>query len=1390
MHWLTVAVTCFRARLLARSFTVWLRLTVSLPSELPATPLREPQENPAAAPDPLIDEIAALKDPTDRARKIALLRLAIANCDTRQNRVLAAGLRNNLALELQRLAADEGAGAPLPDDHVPPRRPQRDSIDEAIAALQAAIRLIGSLGASSLVATMITNLGNIYYDRQAGLRAANLERTLVCYKAALRIHSAQAYPVRYAALQHNHGVTWRDRVCGDRRQNVERAIAYFRASSEAYARQGDHLNTARALRFLADLYAQRAQGNRAANRELVIEHLASALRILPREDAPEEYAKDVYELALAYMRRLFEAPRDNIEQAIERFHEALTIYTPDANPRECAQTENDLAVAYTRRVAGSRRDNIEDAIVHYLRALDIHPDNDPIWQARVRNNLATAYGMRLSGPPRDNDTRAIACLRPALSLFSAHTRPRDYATIRLNLGAAYSRRGAASRQDDNEDLDRALAYYRDALRVWTRRRFPRDHAQTHNNIAVAYLRRHASKGSREEERNESRSIYHLQRALRALQNTYYRGEYAAALRNLGTIHWSRRSGNRRKNVASAVACLEEAITLFAEQANTLELRDTHTMLATVRFFEAFPVDDAHSPDARTRRTQVELAHQEYEAARRSQAELGWLESNETGRSGVLTTTELVRSLYLRDAWCLLHLGNLPAAMVALEAGRAQALVEAGLIARAPLHGLCDDHAAQFREAQRGLREARQAEERRALRDARDRFLAIRHAIRGHCAPDFLPDEPTYEDILAAPASGQVLVYLAAADHAGFALVLTPGALASQANTQPLSSSSAAPATAGWPPPPVLVPLPELTRDVVDQLLVRRERGDAVTGGLLVAVQQQAIDLLSVWLDEMDDQALREKPITAIVETLPGELATLGQALMALFAGWRLEIVRLQKRLDAVQQGPAVRRTPSDVSQLDDARARAMERVRTLTSALELTASDALHDETLRRELSWWYQRAELDRALPRLSTLIARPLRAALEEHGWGAPSQAVAVVACERLSVTPLHAALVVDAQGVDSPLQETCELTFQASARTLAHARAAADTLPSDGPVLSIGDPSPTRSEPLPHARFEAAGLAALATEAGRRQCQALIGSAATLATTVEQLRLIGTSAPPHANLRGAWVDIASHGHADPTRLQSCFMVLADDEWLTLARLQREQLLEGARCFSASGCVTGLGDILHAPDELGSFAAGAIQAGAAAVLATLWAVSDQANALLMLRVMELVLAHPRERPAWALREAARWLRNASRQDIAQLRVRVRTALTKMASAGFDTDIPERATPAIGTSTPQNQVYAPDSRNIASVIISSDPEVDAAMDEISARMRGVTRAVERIAVEPTTEHVEASSTVRAAVATGSERHRDQLPTRAASDSGVAMSRLLPPYAHPIYWAGVIAYGA
>jgi CHAT domain-containing protein len=102
---------------------------------------------------------------------------------------------------------------------------------------------------------------------------------------------------------------------------------------------------------------------------------------------------------------------------------------------------------------------------------------------------------------------------------------------------------------------------------------------------------------------------------------------------------------------------------------------------------------------------------------------------------------------------------------------------------------------------------------------------------------------------------------------------------------------------------------------------------------------------------------------------------------------------------------------------------------------------------------------------------------------------------------------------------------------------------------------------------------------------------------------------------------------------------LLLAQQAPLTLAQIIGELDLSAARLVVLSACETGLTDIRHSPDEFLGLPAGFLQAGAPAVISSLWAVNDLSTALLMAEFYRLHLKE--EIPlAEALRQAQRWLR------------------------------------------------------------------------------------------------------------------------------------------------------
>lgn len=109
-----------------------------------------------------------------------------------------------------------------------------------------------------------------------------------------------------------------------------------------------------------------------------------------------------------------------------------------------------------------------------------------------------------------------------------------------------------------------------------------------------------------------------------------------------------------------------------------------------------------------------------------------------------------------------------------------------------------------------------------------------------------------------------------------------------------------------------------------------------------------------------------------------------------------------------------------------------------------------------------------------------------------------------------------------------------------------------------------------------------------------------------------------------------------------------LANQESLTLAQIIGHFNLDNTRLVTLSACETGITDIRQSPDEYLGLPAGFLQAGAPAVISSLWAVDDLSTMLLMERFYQLHLKDGTDLPV-ALRHAQIWLREVTAGELAQ---------------------------------------------------------------------------------------------------------------------------------------------
>jgi CHAT domain-containing protein len=175
----------------------------------------------------------------------------------------------------------------------------------------------------------------------------------------------------------------------------------------------------------------------------------------------------------------------------------------------------------------------------------------------------------------------------------------------------------------------------------------------------------------------------------------------------------------------------------------------------------------------------------------------------------------------------------------------------------------------------------------------------------------------------------------------------------------------------------------------------------------------------------------------------------------------------------------------------------------------------------------------------------------------------------------------------------------------------------------LLAVVEPAPVDAPPLPFARWEARGFAAGAG--------------------LDAIELPGVQATPLRFRRHApesdVLHLACHGWANLADPLSSGLLLATGRQVVLRQLMEMRLR--VRLAVLSACETALPGI-ELPDEVIGLPTGLLQAGVAGVVASQWAVLDQATAMLMTEFARR-WAGGEVPPAVALRQAQQWLRDTT---------------------------------------------------------------------------------------------------------------------------------------------------
>jgi CHAT domain-containing protein len=129
--------------------------------------------------------------------------------------------------------------------------------------------------------------------------------------------------------------------------------------------------------------------------------------------------------------------------------------------------------------------------------------------------------------------------------------------------------------------------------------------------------------------------------------------------------------------------------------------------------------------------------------------------------------------------------------------------------------------------------------------------------------------------------------------------------------------------------------------------------------------------------------------------------------------------------------------------------------------------------------------------------------------------------------------------------------------------------------------------------------------------------------------------------------YIHFACHGIYDWDNVIRSRLQLAGENQLTLPDIITGLDLRGVRLVTLSACETSVFKIVGTPDEYVGLPSAFLQAGAPAVVGSLWAVNDLSTALLMKEFYRRHLAGGQP-IAVALRGAQLWLRDTTAQEVA----------------------------------------------------------------------------------------------------------------------------------------------
>jgi CHAT domain-containing protein/tetratricopeptide (TPR) repeat protein len=693
-------------------------------------------------------------------------------------------------------------------------------------------------------------------------------------------------------------------------------------------------------------------------------------------------------------------------------------------------------------------------------------------------------------------------------------------------------------------------------------------------------------------------------------------QYAKAQNNLGEAYQHRLAGERRDNLEQAITCYRESLRIWTfdalpqdyamaqrnlgetyqrriegERQQNLDLAlSSHQEALHIYTLDAFPIEHRQlqldCAETQALREDWEAAHRAYVGARKAEDLLVALGAGAVGRDAVLKEG---RDAAIRDGFALTRLGRVEEAAVTIERGRASGLAEA----------------MQFNAAD---------PDRISTTERRQRYITARRA--------FVAAQVTLQSTLPGDAG----------EDSQRQIMLAHTASYRQART--IFDSVVEEIRAAQDPADFLHDTLDPTTIV--KAVERCGAGHVLMylaatpwGGMAVAAFASRPDIPDAsHFAALVLPDLTEEFVNALIETHLDETERVTGGFdcaqrsncYILLQNWPGTTFREQA--EALHVACTTRGHTGTL----DVAAQFVLSVAELAPLVDhpLTLLSEGSRSLLASTLNHAVLQRELQRCQSALCEAALEPLVVWLQEAGM----RSLTLVPCGSLAAFPLEGTLLRDGR----TLGETLPTSIAPGARALLHEERTASQRTG---IYTLGNPYPTQQN-LRWGEAEAFVLAELGKSL-QRSTSVKVQWQATRDWLVEALQT------------GLVVNASCHGIFDIRNFLRSRLILAHEEEFTLADMLSDQVdLRGLRLLILSACQTAMLDLQGARDEVRSLAAGMLQAGAAAILASLWAVDDRATYLLMVRfALEWFPQMNDEPPATALAHAQHWLRTVTNREL-----------------------------------------------------------------------------------------------------------------------------------------------